>query len=208
MTTKIQLRHDTNSNWINVNPILDIGEIGIEIDTNKLKIGNGVDTYSNLPYLNDSSSIISYLGLSNKPQINSIELIGNKSLDDLNIAEKSTTLNGYGIDDAYTKIEIDNKLNNINTKIDDIENLQKIFNTTLELTSFINDETYSQYSYKADISIENVTANSIVNVYFNNDDAISGNFSPIVESFDGYIRIYCKEKPLSSISIPTITYYI
>lgn len=47
---KIQLRHDTSSNWSSVNPILLEGEVGIETDTNKIKIGNGSDNYNTLPY--------------------------------------------------------------------------------------------------------------------------------------------------------------
>ena len=48
--TKIQLRRDTAANWESVNPVLAEGEIGIDLTNNKFKIGNGTDTYSNLPY--------------------------------------------------------------------------------------------------------------------------------------------------------------
>lgn len=41
MATRILLRRDTASNWISNNPLLLSGEIGIEIDTLKFKIGNG-----------------------------------------------------------------------------------------------------------------------------------------------------------------------
>lgn len=48
--TKILLRNDTAANWSSVNPILGKGEIGIEIDTYKLKIGDGVLSWSSLEY--------------------------------------------------------------------------------------------------------------------------------------------------------------
>ena len=48
-----------------------------------------------------------YLGLSNKPQINSVVLIGNKSLDDLNIQVK-----GEYADRPLTNSEIEELLNN------------------------------------------------------------------------------------------------
>lgn len=41
MATRILLRRDTALNWISNNPLLLSGEIGIEIDTLKFKIGNG-----------------------------------------------------------------------------------------------------------------------------------------------------------------------
>jgi len=41
MSTKILFRRDTSANWVLVNPILLPGEIGIETDTYKFKIGNG-----------------------------------------------------------------------------------------------------------------------------------------------------------------------
>ena len=40
MSIRIQLRHDISSNWTSNNPTLSIGEIGVETDTNKIKIGN------------------------------------------------------------------------------------------------------------------------------------------------------------------------
>ena len=59
MATRIQLRRDTSSNWTSVNPILGEGEIGIEIDTNKFKIGNGILNWNTLNYYSESSTIIS-----------------------------------------------------------------------------------------------------------------------------------------------------
>lgn len=48
---KIQLRHDTAANWLaNKSVILLAGEIGVETDTNKFKIGDGVKTWEELPY--------------------------------------------------------------------------------------------------------------------------------------------------------------
>ena len=46
----LQLRNDTALNWTTKNPVLAKAEVGIEIDTNKLKIGNGVSTWGELEY--------------------------------------------------------------------------------------------------------------------------------------------------------------
>jgi hypothetical protein len=46
MAIKIQLRRDLSTNWTQNNPLLLNGEIGIETDTLKLKIGNGTDRWN------------------------------------------------------------------------------------------------------------------------------------------------------------------
>lgn len=48
---KLQQRNDTAANWVLVNPILLAGEFGIEIDTGKIKVGNGSSEWTALPYL-------------------------------------------------------------------------------------------------------------------------------------------------------------
>jgi hypothetical protein len=50
MATKIQLRRDTATNWTSVDPVLDAAEVGVELDTNKFKIGNGSSPWSALAY--------------------------------------------------------------------------------------------------------------------------------------------------------------
>jgi len=50
MASKIQLRGDTAANWTLANPVLAAREVGIETDTNQIKVGNGVTTWSSLPY--------------------------------------------------------------------------------------------------------------------------------------------------------------
>lgn len=123
MAIQIKIRRDTTQNWYEINPILADGELGIERlenGKNKIKIGNGVDTYSNLEYFADE---ISYLDILNKPQINNIELSGNVSLADLGIqpvgsyASYEDVVNGLAlkadIDNTYTKSDIDTFFNNL-----------------------------------------------------------------------------------------------
>ena len=50
MANRIQLRRDGAQQWANVNPILAQGELGIEIDTSRLKIGDGVTSWNSLRY--------------------------------------------------------------------------------------------------------------------------------------------------------------
>jgi hypothetical protein len=50
MAVQIQFRNDTAANWTDIDPILAIGEFGLENDTNQFKVGNGEDAWSDLPY--------------------------------------------------------------------------------------------------------------------------------------------------------------
>lgn len=128
--TTIKFRRDTSANWTSVNPIPAQGEPCYETDTGKLKIGNGSDSYTTLPYVSDgggssgdlpiatattlggikvgnnlsitedgtlsatggSTGTTDYTQLENKPQINSVELTGNKTLNDLGIQPKGNYL--------------------------------------------------------------------------------------------------------------------
>jgi hypothetical protein len=48
MAIRIQLRRDTSANWASSNPVLRAGEIGIETDTLKFKIGNGSAAWNSI----------------------------------------------------------------------------------------------------------------------------------------------------------------
>lgn len=50
MASKIQLRRDLAASWVNINPILAQGEPGAELDTGKMKLGDGVTAWNQLPY--------------------------------------------------------------------------------------------------------------------------------------------------------------
>lgn len=50
MTARMQQRRDTAANWTSANPTLAAGEIGIETDTYKIKVGDGTTTWTSLAY--------------------------------------------------------------------------------------------------------------------------------------------------------------
>lgn len=56
MAIRIQLRRDTAANWVSANPALLAGEIGIETDTLKFKIGNGNNWNDIANYANTTPS--------------------------------------------------------------------------------------------------------------------------------------------------------
>ena len=51
MAVKLQLRRDEAANWTSVNPTLSAGELGVELDTGKLKVGNGTTAWNSLAYI-------------------------------------------------------------------------------------------------------------------------------------------------------------
>lgn len=55
LKTKLVIRNDSAENWTTKNPVLLKGELGIEIDTNLFKIGNGTSAWAALPYANESA---------------------------------------------------------------------------------------------------------------------------------------------------------
>jgi hypothetical protein len=57
MATHIQLRRGNSTDWATANTILAEGEIGIELDTHKFKIGNGDSAWNDLPYSSSDSHI-------------------------------------------------------------------------------------------------------------------------------------------------------
>lgn len=50
MAVQIQLRRGTASEWTSANPVLAVGEMGLETDTLKYKIGNGSTAWTSLSY--------------------------------------------------------------------------------------------------------------------------------------------------------------
>jgi hypothetical protein len=53
MPKQIKLRRGTAAQWTAANPVLAIGEVGVEYDTEKVKVGNGVDAWADLTYVGD-----------------------------------------------------------------------------------------------------------------------------------------------------------
>ena len=50
MANRIQLRRGGAQEWANSNPTLAQGELGIELDTGRFKIGDGVTAWNSLRY--------------------------------------------------------------------------------------------------------------------------------------------------------------
>lgn len=57
MATRMQQRRGTATQWTTANPVLAAGEIGFEIDTNKFKVGDGINQWGDLGYFLDETAL-------------------------------------------------------------------------------------------------------------------------------------------------------
>jgi hypothetical protein len=58
-TVRIQVRRGTASEWTSANPTLAAGELGVETDTRKIKVGSGSTAWTSLSYIAADSPAIS-----------------------------------------------------------------------------------------------------------------------------------------------------
>lgn len=90
LTTRIILRNDTANNWTTNNPVLMKGEIGLETNTGKYKIGDGTSNWQTLQYYvnldQDSKSsldtLIEMLDDDNFGKVNDVQVNGTTVVED------------------------------------------------------------------------------------------------------------------------------
>lgn len=63
----------------------------------------------------------------------------------------------------------------------------------------------ADYPYKADIPLQDITAQHCAHIGFAPAEVKDGVFAPYNNTQDGIVRIYAKSKPINAITIPTIT---
>lgn len=64
----LQIRRETESNWTTINPVLRAGEFGYEVDSNRLKVGNGSTPWVDLEYVTGGGSGLSTVSESPPPE--------------------------------------------------------------------------------------------------------------------------------------------
>lgn len=80
MSNRVQYRRDTKARWAEVNPVLMEGEVGLEIDTKNIKMGDGVHAWNELEYCVGIENITSELGDSENLAV-SQKLFNHKLID-------------------------------------------------------------------------------------------------------------------------------
>lgn len=77
-------------------------------------------------------------------------------------------------------------------------------NVSVSKGSFVSDTTYQDFPYRAGVALSGVIENMIPEVVLSVDDALSGNFAPVAESYNGGVYLYAGSPPDTGITIPTI----
>lgn len=76
--------------------------------------------------------------------------------------------------------------------------------TAVAAEAWVTDTTYSDYGYKADITLSGVTADMVPDIVLPLAVAISGDVAPVAICGAGYVRIYASTAQ-AAMTIPTIT---
>lgn len=79
-----------------------------------------------------------------------------------------------------------------------------VTNKVVAKSDFTSDDTYTDYPYRAAIAVNGVTMNMIPEIIFDVVDAISGNYSPVAQTYNGGVYIYAASPPDNNLTIPTI----
>lgn len=75
-------------------------------------------------------------------------------------------------------------------------------NVSVSSTSWAEDTTYPDFSYRTSISISGVTTDMVPEAIFAPTEALSGNYAPVAATYTGGVYIYSKVS--TAIIIPTI----
>jgi hypothetical protein len=67
VTTTIKLRGGTAAAWAAVNPVLAAREAGLELDTSRIKVGDGATAWASLPYYADGPIAMTWDGATYQP---------------------------------------------------------------------------------------------------------------------------------------------
>lgn len=77
-------------------------------------------------------------------------------------------------------------------------------NVSVSKGDFVSDTTYQDFPYRAGVSLSGVIKSMIPEVVLSVDDALSGNYAPVAESYNGGVYLYAGSPPDSDVTIPTI----
>lgn len=107
----------------------------------------------------------------------------------------------------YTGAEIDEAIRQVyagETGSGGNANILVFENITVATSSWLEDTTYEEFGYRADILCEGVTDEFFSDVVFGVSEAVSGNYAPISVTGTGTVTIYAVDLPSADITIPTI----
>lgn len=77
-------------------------------------------------------------------------------------------------------------------------------NVTVPKGAFVSNTTYQDFPYRASVALSGAIESMIPEVVLSVDDALSGNYAPVSESYNGGVYLYAGSPPESDVTIPTI----
>lgn len=145
MSSVIRLRRGTSAQWADSTIVMAVAELGLDTTLNKLKAGNGVHTWNNLPYINVLPSELAEL-----------------SQDALNTAIVAGLHTSKTYDDAANTITIASTLTNVDNTSDVNKPISTATQTELNLKAPLASPTFTgTVVLPVYTSIGQITANEI-----------------------------------------------
>jgi hypothetical protein len=145
MASVIRLRRGTSAQWAVSTIVMAVAELGLDTTLNKLKAGNGVHTWNNLPYLNALPSEIAEL-----------------SQDALNIALVAGLHTSKTYDDELNTITIASTLTNVDNTSDINKPVSTATQTQLNLKAPLASPTFTgTVTLPSETSIGNISSEEI-----------------------------------------------
>ena len=140
-------------------------------------------------------------------KMNSLPFQVDQNMEDIKDLKAQTNQNIADITNLKQTVEdvsvLTNDLNNDVTNLYvEISKITPLKFTNIAVSTWVRDTTYADYPYKATITLTGVTPSMVAEVIYSVDDAESGNYAPICETYDGGVYIYSKVN--TAITIPTV----
>lgn len=117
------------------------------------------------------------------------------------ISVDTTTMHGQF--DAFLK-SIQNELAELEAGTA-VEMKKRLFtDTVVPASAFSETGEYDAYPYRASVALNGVLASMIPEVIYGMEDATSGNFAPVAETYNGGVYLFATDIPKGDTEIPTI----
>ena len=193
MATRMQQRKGTAAQWVSTNngdgPILNAGEIGYESDTNKFKIGDGINHWVDLNYFADvvelGGSIDDYVPLTQKGVANGVATLNSSGVIP---SEQIPSL--VGLDSEITTA-VNNAVNAL------VDGAPAALNTLNELAAAIDDD--------ADFAAEIIaTMNNKQNIIAGVSDTEIGYLSAVTSDIQAQINSKANSSELAENAVDAV----
>ena len=104
---------------------------------------------------------------------------------------------------AWTAEAPEGGVTSVNDQIGDVVTRLVFLNVSIEASAFVKQSTptVSGYAWTASKALAGATVDMLPVVVFGAEDAASGNFASVVDTYSGGIYIYARKKPTATVSI-------